>query len=356
MTGVAVLAGLAGCGREEKEAGVGARPAGEGTNSPDGAQTQPQAPQEQAGAGQSQTEKAQTPAQKTAEPAQASQHASQTEPASQSAQPLPDLLVAEGGSPARLVEKTLEGLGGIKRFVKPGNKVVLKPNIAWYRTPEQAANTNPDIVAAVVRLCLGAGAKSVTVVEQTRDPWQACFQASGIQKAVEQAGGRIYAATRKEMYSEVPVPRGKAIDRESIVSDILQADVFINIPIVKVHDSAVAVGGMKNLMGTVFRPGSYHVNLRGGLQQCIADLSTVVRPNLIIADCYRVLVTGGPKGPGRVDTPGKVVAGIDPVAVDSYCMRFLNLKPEDVPHIKLAHQAGVGQMDTSHFRIQTVSA
>jgi uncharacterized protein (DUF362 family) len=113
---------------------------------------------------------------------------------------------------------------------------------------------------------------------------------------------------------------------------------------------------MKNLMGTVLRPGSYHVNLRGGLQQCIADLSTVLRPNLIIADCYRVLVTGGPKGPGRVDTPGKVVAGVDPVAVDSYCMRFLNLKPEDIPHIKLAHQAGVGQMDTSHLRIQTVSA
>lgn len=267
----------------------------------------------------------------------------------------PDLVVAGGGNPAQLVEKALEALGGIKKFVRPGSKVVLKPNIGWYRTPEQAANTNPDLVAAVVRLCLGAGAKSVTVVEHTRDPWQACFQASGIKKAVEDAGGRIYAATRKEMFTEVPVRRGKAIDRELVASDVLQADVLINLPVTKVHDATGAVIGMKNLMGTIWNPPGYHLNLKGGLNQCIADLNTVVKPQLIIADCYRVLLTGGPKGPGKVGNPGKVVAGTDPVAVDSYCLRFLNLKVDDVPHIKLAHEAGLGEMDLSRLQITSVS-
>lgn len=292
---------------------------------------------------------------KAADPAKPTPHPSQPEPANPKPQPSPDLVVAEGGNPAQLVEKALEALGGIKKFVRPGSKVVLKPNIAWYRTPEQAANTNPELVAAVVRLCQQAGAKSVTVVEHTRDPWQACFQASGIKKAVEEAGGRIYAATRKEMYTEVPVPKGKAIQQELIAADILEADVLINLPVAKVHDATGAVIGMKNLMGTIWHPQGYHLNLKGGLNQCIADLSTVVKPHLIIADCYRVLLTGGPKGPGKVGNPGKVVAGTDPVAVDSYCLRFLNLKLDDVPHIGLAHQAGLGETDTSRLRVQMVS-
>jgi uncharacterized protein (DUF362 family) len=294
-----------------------------------------------------------TPREKGSEPAKP--EAAQPKPTSPKTKAFPDLVVAETGDPAQLVEKALEGLGGIKRFVQPGAKVVLKPNIAWYRTPEQAANTNPDLVKAVVQLCKKAGAKSVTVVEHTRDPWQACFQASGIQKAVEEAGGRIYAATRKAMFSEVDVPGGKAIEQELVATDILEADVFINLPVAKVHDAAGAVIGMKNLMGSIWYPQAYHLNLKGGLHQCIADLSKAVKPNLIIADCYRVLLTGGPKGPGKIGNPGKVVAGTDPVAVDSYCLRFLNLKPDDVPYLKLAHEAGLGENDVSHLSVQTVS-
>ena len=270
-------------------------------------------------------------------------------------QAFPDLAAIQGDSPRALVETALDSLGGIKRFVRPGSKVVIKPNIAWYRTPEQAANTNPEVVETVVRLCREAGAKSVTVLDHTLDPWQACFQASGIQKAVENAGGRIYCPSREDMYTEVPVPQGKAISKELVVTDVLQADVFINLPIAKVHNAAGACVGLKNLMGVIWNRGAYHMNTRGGLSQCIADLSTVVKPHLIVADCYRVLLTNGPKGPGKIGDARTIVAGTDPVAVDSFCLRFLNLTPDDVPHIKLAHRAGLGEISIPRLRVHTAS-
>ena len=371
-----MLAALTGCGKDERT-GTAPQQPGKGESPPAGDPRGDGGPVKEETPAQGRPEPEQPPAkpepaQPTAkqedtkaptepesppekpEPAQPHSPPAEPEPIITQARSRPDMVVAGGGSPEQLVRKALEPLGGIESFVKPGDKVVLKPNIAWYRTPQQAANTNPDVVAAVVSLCVGAGAKSVTVVEHTRDPWKMSFNASGIEKAVKGAGGRIYAATREDMYTEIAVPQGKAIEWELVVTDILEADVFINLPVAKVHDGAGAVVGMKNLMGTIWQPRRYHSNVNG-LHQCIADLNTVLKADLIIADCYRVLLTEGPKGPGKVGNPGKVVAGTDPVAVDSYCLRFLNLKPGDVPYLKLAHETGLGEIDTSRLRVQTLA-
>jgi uncharacterized protein (DUF362 family) len=283
-------------------------------------------------------------------------------------------LVAVEGTPkdyGAITERAIDEFGGIEKFVKKGDRVVLSPNMGWMRTPEQAAATHPDVLRKVVELCERAGASKITCIDYTLDDWKMAFDICGANDAVRGTKARLLSPTEEPMYKEVDVPGfvpkstldGQPYDcvhrrnrlLQKLPREILDADSFICIPVVKDHEAATITISMKKLMGNIWNRKDYH---RYGLHDCIAELNMTLRPTLIVADATRALQTRGPKGPGEVTTPNQVVVGIDPVAVDSYCTRFLTVKgvtPDAVPHLMIANRLGRGEIDCDKLKIKEVA-
>jgi uncharacterized protein (DUF362 family) len=260
--------------------------------------------------------------------------------------------VASRGSAKEMVERSLRPLGGIDKFVKPGDTVVLKPNAAWLRTPEQAANTNPEVIAALIELCKSAGAKRILIAEHTCDePATACFEMSGIRHVADAGGATIVNANNKGMYRPVHIAGAKVLTQTEVVRDVLEADCFINVPVAKDHSATRVTLGLKNLMGIVWERQSWHVQ---GLHECIGDFALVVKPHLTIVDATRILVTKGPKGPGEVRHPNQIIAAADPVAADAFATTLFGLKPEDIGYIMHAHRLGVGEARLNRLNIVRV--
>jgi uncharacterized protein (DUF362 family) len=266
----------------------------------------------------------------------------------------PDIAVVRGGEPEALAREAVDLLGGMKRFVKKGDNVIIKPNIGpAMRTYEYAATTNPWLVAAVVRMCLEAGAGRVRVMDKPfSGTAESGFVNSGIREQVEKAGGEIELMSRFKFVS-TDIPQGKDIKKWDIYEDILKADVLINMPIAKQHGSSRLTLGMKNLMGTISSAQMFHINLH----QRIADLASRVRPALTIVDAIRILTANGPTGGNLRDVKklDTVIAGTDIVAVDSYTTSLFGLKPEDVPHIGIAAAMGLGSSDLSKLDIKEIT-
>jgi len=265
----------------------------------------------------------------------------------------PVVVVAEKDKPAELVRKAIKALGGMGRFVRKGNRVLIKPNIAFARPPEGAANTNPEVVAELVQLCFEAGAKEVIVLDYTLDPARITYEMSGIAKAAEAKGARVVYVSLRD-FVPIEVPKGKILSAYDVrvLKQVLDADVFINVPIAKTHGSARLTLGMKNLMGIIQDRGAWHRS--GDLHQCIADFVTAVKPHLTVIDAIRILASGGPKGPGRVEQKDTIIASTDIVAADAYATTLFGLTPNDVPHIIKAAELGVGVADLKRVKIVKV--
>lgn len=259
-----------------------------------------------------------------------------------------DIAIAKGDDPASNTIKAIQALGGIERFVKKNNKVVVKPNCVTPNRPEIASTTNPVVVKTVVKMCLQAGAKEVVVLshDSLRN-----FERNGIMEAASEAGARVLAAVNRNQYQTIPVLRGRLLQNVDIISEILDADVFINIPIAKNHSGTGLTLGIKNLMGINWDRQYFHQN---GLHQAIADLSTVVKPDLIIMDANRILLTNGPSGPGQTRDEKAVIAGTDQVAVDAYCTTLFNQTPRQIQHIQYAYELGVGEINLNKLNIKEI--
>ncbi|HEY5995371.1 MAG TPA: DUF362 domain-containing protein [Candidatus Deferrimicrobiaceae bacterium] len=262
------------------------------------------------------------------------------------------LAVAKGGTPETLVRNTVKALGGMQRFVRKGDVVLLKPNIGWDRTMEMAANTNPEVVKTVARMCLEAGAKRVRVMDRPCNDPRRCYKNSGIKDAIESIGDP--AATIEHMEDHKFVERefrsGKGLPGWSYYKDVLEADRLINIPIAKHHNAARLTMSLKNIMGVL---GGNRGNIHRDLDQNIVDLNTVLKFDLVVLDAVRILTGNGPQG-GRLKDVRKidtVVAGTDPVAVDSYGATLFGISGRDVPHVVLAARAGLGEIDLGKVRI-----
>jgi len=261
------------------------------------------------------------------------------------------LAVASGDDPAKITRAAVEALGGMSKLVRKGDTVVVKPNIAWNQPPEVGATTNPKVVAEIVKMCKEAGAGKVIVAEHMIDrPAEMVLGLTGIGDAAKNAGADIYPAQNESDYRSIEIHKGKVLKSDTCIKDILKADVFINVPIAKVHDATKVTLGMKNLMGCMWDRQAWHRS--SSLDQCIADYVTAIRPDLTIIDANRILLTGGPKGPGKTKDVKQVIAGVDPVAVDAYGATLFGFKPQDVGHIKLAHEMGVGEIDLAKVKIK----
>jgi len=262
----------------------------------------------------------------------------------------PRLTVVQGGEPRALVQQALENLGGIRRFVSRQDVVVLKPNIAWDRTPEQAANTNPELVAEVVRQCWSAGAKRVIVTDVSCNEPRRCFQRSGIQAAARAEGAEVILPD-PELFREVELG-GVALKSWPVFTPFLEADKIFNLPIAKYHGLTGAALGMKNWYGIL---GGQRNRLHQQIHQSLADLASFMLPTLTIMDCYRILIRNGPTGGNLEDVVLKktVVAGTDPVALDTYVAKaYWNLDPEHLPYLQMAANRGLGTVDSDRLPVK----
>jgi len=267
----------------------------------------------------------------------------------------PDLVVVKDGEPAEMVKKAIETIGGMSRFISKGDIVVLKPNMSWDRVPEQAATTNPDVVSQVVKLCLEAGAKKVKIFDNTLNEARRCYKRSGIEKAAKEAGADVFFIMEKK-FVKTKFPEGEMIKRWEVYEDVLEADKIINIPIAKTHNvqEAKVSLGMKNLMGHI---GGNRGKFHRRFDVKITDLSTKIKPDLIILDAYRMLIRNGPTGGNLDDVTLKkcVAVGTDPVAVDSFGATLFGLDPKILQYLTVANQRGLGEIDLKKINILTHS-
>ncbi|HEX9883569.1 MAG TPA: DUF362 domain-containing protein [Desulfobaccales bacterium] len=269
--------------------------------------------------------------------------------------PQPLLAKAQGTNYANLVGDTIQALGGMKKFVNPGEVVVVKPNMAWDRPPEMAANAHPAVVRQVVALCLEAGAKQVKVLDHTCHDARKSYANSGIKAAVEglKDPRAVVEYVDDRRFVELNVEKARALKKWYFYKDILEADRFINIPVAKNHSESRLTMCLKNMMGAI---GGWRGRIHVGLHQNIADMNLILRPDLHVLDATRIMLRNGPSG-GRledVEVRNLVFAGTDPVALDAYGTTLFGLMPADIGHIVKAHQAGRGEMDLS--KIQVLSA
>jgi uncharacterized protein (DUF362 family) len=259
---------------------------------------------------------------------------------------------AKGKDYYKLVAQVLEPLGTISKFVTTGDRVVIKPNMAWDRNPAQAANTHPQVVKALVELSLDAGAKKVMVFDRTCNEERRCYVNSGIQEAMATVkDSRLkYFHPDSRKFIPVNIKRGKAVRKLDIYKDALETDTYINVPVAKHHSLSRLTLGLKNSMGVL---GGNRGQMHHDLGQKLADLATVVRPKLTVIDATRILLRNGPQGGDLDDVKvlDTIVASADPVACDAYATTLFDLQPEEISSTVAAYKLGLGEMDLAKMQI-----
>jgi uncharacterized protein (DUF362 family) len=263
------------------------------------------------------------------------------------------LVAARGDSPSLLVRAAVAALGGMERFVKPGEMVLVKPNMAWDRAPEQGANTHPEVVAETVRLCRAAGARRVVVAENSIHDAERVAGRSGIRAAVAAADGELVLPGPSDF--EWTSLGGSILARWEVLSALFEADRLINLPVVKHHSLSRLTCGLKNHMGLI---GGSRGRLHQEIHPAVVDLAAAFRPTLTIVDATRVMMRNGPTG-GRLEDVAivnAVAAGTDPVACDAWAARLLGLDPTDVGHVVLAEGRGLGSLAAGAGEVAEVVA
>ncbi|MDR0732684.1 MAG: DUF362 domain-containing protein [Dysgonamonadaceae bacterium] len=269
-----------------------------------------------------------------------------------------DMVAVMGGEPAQLLDMALKEMGGIRKYVKKGQSVVIKPNIGWDKRPDFAANTNPELIKALVEHCIRAGAGKVTVFDHTCDNWQKCYENSGIRKAAEAAGATVVPANDEVYYREVKLPQARILKSAKIHQALLEADVWFNVPVLKNHGGAQMSIAMKNYMGIVWDRTYFHAN---NLQQCIADICTLPKkPALNIVDAYRCMRKNGPQGRSVADTRvlKTLIVSKDIVAADTAAIGLFNqVQPMDIKkvgHIANGEKLKLGTQNIDKLNVKRI--
>jgi uncharacterized protein (DUF362 family) len=271
----------------------------------------------------------------------------------------PDLAVVTGADRFLAVNKGLEAVGGVRNFIPGGSVVGLLINApAWWRRP--GSHTHPDITLAVILAALEAGAKEIHyLIDPLPDYWKRSSLAAKY--------GKEIGAVRKcsGNYVGKEIAKGRSLKKTNVVKEFLDCDVFVNLPIIKHHVGVGLSCNLKNTMGANDGPSNQFFHAGSGakgeyddipfLAQCVADLNTLRKPGLCVADATEFLLTNGPAGPGELRKLDKVVIGTDPVAVDAYASPFVDLKAADVLMITKSAEAGVGRMDVAKLAVKELS-
>ena len=254
-----------------------------------------------------------------------------------------DLAIASGDDPAAITRRAVEGLGGMGRFVRKGDTVVIKPNIGWDRAPEYAGNTNPFVVASLVEMCIEAGSRRVNVFDISCNSPQRCYENSGIRQAAEGKGAKVYFCD-KWNFVKAHFDRPAEMQDWPVFRDAVECDVFINVPVLKHHGLTGLTLSMKNLMGVCGGVrGLMHINI----DKKLCDMTEFIAPDLTVIDAYRVLLRHGPTGGSLDDVELKktVICGTDPCLCDAYAAAMMGKKPLDISYIKEASARRLGSID-----------
>jgi uncharacterized protein (DUF362 family) len=265
----------------------------------------------------------------------------------------PGLVIARGPDATQNLRKALEAMGGLGAFIRPGEKVLIKPNVGWNRLAEQAANTNPEVVAELVRMAIAAGASKVWVTDNPVNNAERCFERSGIRKAVGEAGGTLVMPDANH-FREVEVG-GKLLRVADVLYPLVEADRVINVPIAKQHSLSGVTLSMKNWYGVL---GGHRVRLHQDIHHSIVDLARMAKPTLTVLDATRVLLANGPSGGSlddvkRLDT---LAVSTDEVALDAFGAGLIGLAPEAVGFIGEGEKAGLGKADFRSLKIVEIPA
>jgi uncharacterized protein (DUF362 family) len=280
----------------------------------------------------------------------------------------PSLIVrARGTDYPAMTKAAVEALGGMSKFVPRGAKVVIKPNVGWDRPVHVCANTNTEVLRAVIEMVLDAGAGDVRMVDHpvdSQNPLRA-FEHSGMNALAKEIGIEAYPVQEREGYVRVEIPDGVTLKSAEVIREVLDADVLINVPVAKSHACTKFTGALKNWMGIVYDRRFFHhsfmTNYRTSpehwnhIAQCIADIQLRIRPTLTVMDATTIMTTNGPGGPGRLGQKNEVLAAEDPVALDTYAVSlFEKIVLQDVWSVDRAAKSGLGQMDLSKVEVRDV--
>lgn len=264
----------------------------------------------------------------------------------------PVVAIAEDRDFSRATLKALNALGGMRRFVKPGNVVVVKPNIGWDRRPEQAANTHPLVVRTVVAEALRAGASKVKVFDRTCNDPRRCYVNSGIEAALRGMKGVDLKYIEEERFRPVRL-NGRTLRQWDLYDEALSADVFINVPVAKHHGLTGLTLGLKNIMGVM---GGNRGSIHRHIDSALADINAVLKSRLTVVDATRILTAHGPQGGDLHDVKvlNKVLASGDIVAADAVATTLFGLRPEQISTTVTAYRRGLGEMKIDKMRIVRV--
>ena len=270
---------------------------------------------------------------------------------------LPDIAAVKG-STAAATRAAVDLLGGMEQFVKPGQKVVIKPNMSFASSPKNGANTHPKVIRELVLMCKEAGASKISVLDHTLAPPDLCLKRSGIQRACDTIEkGMVRTANDFNLYERVAVKDGVTMSKMHVLKDVLESDVLIAAPAAKSHSATGVSLSMKGMMGLIWDRRSMHWQ---GLDDGIVDICSVLKADLTVVDASKVLSTNGPRGPGKVLKGNMIIASKDMVAADAYTVSQFEWwggkkKPQDIAHIEEAHDRELGRMDIENLKIQTIT-
>ncbi len=263
----------------------------------------------------------------------------------------PEVVWVENGEPKQLFDRAIKEIGGLGRFISKGDVVVVKPNIGWDRAPEYAANTNPELVEAIIKECFKVGAKKVKVFDRTCNNPQRCYRNSEIEKRAKAAGAET-SHMKKNRYKSIKL-NGKLVKEWSIYKDYLEADKVINVPVAKHHSMAIVSLGLKNLMGVY---GDDRGKIHKQFSTRLVDINKEILPQLTIIDGYRILTAHGPRGGNLEDVVLKKTLIMSPCTVnaDIIALDLFGHKLEDIEHINESLKRGLNIFDPKSLKLKKV--
>ncbi len=289
---------------------------------------------------------------KKEKPAEVLPTRSAKKPSARSESGNPDLSIARDENPSRATVKAIDAIGGMRRFVNPGNTVLIKPNASFMKPVDSATSTNPFVLKEIIRMCKECDASRVIIIDHTlQGDAKACLRVNGIGEIAKNAGAEIIAYGCEDTGHGITarIQGGYILNAVNIYPEVLQADVVISVPKAKHHSSTGVTLGMKNFIGVTTHMSELHAL---DIHKAIADLNLLIKPDLCVIDASTILLDNGPGGPGPIRRENAIIASHDIVAADSFACQFFGAEPKDIDYILLADKAGIGTMDYGKLKIK----
>ena len=262
-----------------------------------------------------------------------------------------DIITIASENPLNNIPKLLEPLGGIESFVKKGNSVGFLINSPWIHP---GYYTHPDIPLVLMKLCKDAGAKEIICYKPVRDGyWQESNYYDEMKPLIDEIK---YGNERVS----VDIKCGKEMKSADVYQVFMESDVFINVPVAKHHNGTIYSGVLKNMMGVsssntnryMHSPdGEYTYSKSVYLSTCIADLNLIRKPDLSVIDAGECAINNGPRGPGEIIAPKRILAGTDPLAIDVYASKLIGMEPDDIYTFTAAREHGLGKADLNSIKV-----